>query len=141
MTKTLILLATLLIAALGAKASPPADTKPQPKIENLLVQQLDEAFTPGREVVVSYVEIPPHTTLERHWHPGEEFHYYMEGEPEIAIEGQEPFIGKPGHVGHVPFMKKHTAITKDKGAKVLVFRVHETGKPVRYLESGGSEDK
>lgn len=103
-------------------------------VKNLLLQQLSEELASDREVLIDLVEIPPHTTLERHWHPGEEFHYYLEGEVEIAIDGQESIMGTPGTVGHVPYKSMHTAITKDKGARALVFRVHKKGEPVRYLE-------
>lgn len=104
------------------------------KMTELQKQLLAEEFTPGREVVVNVLEIPPHTTLERHYHPGEEFHYYLEGDVEIAIEGQPSINGTPGTTGHVPYRKLHTAITREKAAKVLVFRVHAAGEPVRYLE-------
>jgi quercetin dioxygenase-like cupin family protein len=123
--------------ATPATPSPPKEIK----LENIMEKALDKKFAPGREVIVSYVEIPPNTTLERHWHPGEEFHYYLEGEVEIAIDGQPSIIGTPGKVGHVPYKAMHTAKTKDKGAKIVVFRVHTTGKPVRYLEGGGTAAK
>lgn len=111
------------------------------KMENLLQKPLSDEFTPGREIIVSYVEIPPNTTMDRHWHPGEEFHYYLEGEVEIAIDGEPSIIGTPGTVGHVPFKKMHTAITSKKGAKILVFRVHTKGEPVRYLEEGSTAER
>jgi len=143
--------ALTLVSLLGLGLAPAAchatrgSSPPRPpaelKLENLLQVPLAEEFVPDREIVVSYVEIPPHTTLERHWHPGEEFHYYLEGEAEIRIDGEPTIIGKPGMVGHVPFKRKHTAITGDKGAKVLVFRVHTKGEPVRYLENGESASK
>ena len=118
-------------------SSPPTELK----LENLLQQSLADEFIPGREIVVSYVEIPPNTTMDRHWHPGEEFHYYLEGEVEIAIDGETSIIGTPGTVGHVPFKKMHTALAGEKGAKILVFRVHTEGKPVRYLEGGGTSEQ
>lgn len=65
-------------------------------------------------------------------HPGEKFHYYLEGEVEIQIEDQPSIIGKPGEAGHVPFNTRHQAVTHDKGAKVLVFRVHTKGEPWTY---------
>lgn len=108
------------------------------RLDNLLQQALAENFTPGREVVVSYVEIPPHTAMERHWHPGEEFHYYIEGEVEIRIDGHPSIIGTPGTVGHIPYGVMHTAVTGEHAARAVVFRVHTTGEPVRYLEKGGS---
>lgn len=81
---------------------------------------------------IDLVEFPPDTALGWHWHPGEEFHYYLEGEVEIQIEGQPSIIGMPGTVGHIPFKTMHQAVTHDKGAKVLVFRVHSKGEPWKY---------
>ncbi len=118
-------------------SSPPAELK----LENLLQQALTDDFTPDREIVVSYVEIPPHMTMDRHWHPGEEFHYYLEGRVEIAIDGQPSIVGTPGKVGHVPYRAMHTAITGPEGARLLVFRVHTKGEPVRILEGGGEADR
>jgi len=109
----------------------------QAKVETLLRQELARGFTPDREVIVDLVEIPPDTTLERHWHSGEEFHYYLEGAVEVAIDGGPSITGTPGTVGHVPYKKTHTATTGKSGAKILVFRVHHSGEPMRYLERDG----
>jgi quercetin dioxygenase-like cupin family protein len=130
-------LAPFALALAGCAASGPAHTPPTNlSMRDLLTQQLADEFTPGREVIVSYVEAPPNTELERHWHPGEEFHYYLEGDVTIEIDGAEPIIGVPGTVGHVPYRRLHTAISGPTGARLLVFRVHAAGEPVRYLESG-----
>lgn len=105
------------------------------KVTNLLHDSLSEAFVPGREVLVDLVEIPPNGQLDRHWHPGEEFHYYLEGDPEITIDGKGLTYPALGTVGHVPFETVHRAGAGKSGAKILVFRVHTKGKPWRYLES------
>jgi quercetin dioxygenase-like cupin family protein len=96
-------------------------------------------FTPGREVLIDLVEIAPNQKLDWHWHPGEEFHYYLEGDPVIELADAPPIIGKPGTVGHVAFKQRHQASAGEKGAKILVFRVHTTGAPWRYL--GETQDK
>ncbi len=136
-----ILIICLSVGLVGYSTSHTSGPPTELKLENLLQQSLAEEFTPGREIVVSLVEIPPNMTMDRHWHPGEEFHYYLEGEVEIVIDGEPSIIGTPGTVGHVPFKKMHTAITGDKGAKILVFRVHTKGEPVRYLEKGGTSER
>lgn len=110
------------------------------KVQNLLREPLAEEFTPDREVLIDLVEMPPHTTLERHWHPGEEFHYYLEGEVELAMDSEKPILSKAGATSHVLYKRLHTAITKDVGAKILVFRVHKKGEPMRYLESESQSD-
>lgn len=105
------------------------------KVTNLLHEALSERFIPGREVLVDLVEIPPNSQLDRHWHPGEEFHYYLKGDPEITIEGQGTRHPALGTVGHVPFETFHRAGAGKAGATILVFRVHTKGKPWRYLEN------
>jgi quercetin dioxygenase-like cupin family protein len=137
--KALPLLVVVITAALGATAR--AEPMLDAKIENLFQTALAKEFTPGREIIVALVEVPPNTSMERHWHPGEEFHYCLEGETELVIDGQPTVMETPGKVSHVPYKKMHTVITKTKGAKLLVFRVHTEGEPVRHLEKGGTEKK
>jgi quercetin dioxygenase-like cupin family protein len=99
------------------------------KLETLLKEVLEGVD--GTEVIVSRVTIPPHTSLPKHWHPGEEFAYILEGSVTLWQKGKEDIIGKPGDVVKVPLKQVHTAVTKDEGATILVFRVHEQGKPER----------
>ena len=109
-------------------AAPPAKAN----VQNLLQQVLDPEFVAGREVLVDFVEIPPNGVLERHWHPGEEFQYYLEGEVTVEIAGRPTIVGKPGGVGHIPFRAVHNARSGPAGAKILVFRVHSEGEPMRH---------
>jgi quercetin dioxygenase-like cupin family protein len=109
----------------------PSDSAAEPalKLENLLSAEL-EGFA-GGEVIVSRVTIPPHTSLPKHWHPGEEFAYILEGSAVLWQEGKEEIVGRAGDVLKVPLEQVHTALTRDEGAVILVFRVHEQGKPER----------
>jgi len=99
------------------------------KLETLLKTVLEGVD--NTEVIVSRVTIPPNTSLPKHWHPGEEFAYILEGSVTLWQKGKDDIIGKPGDVVEVPLKQVHTAITKDEGATILVFRVHEQGKPER----------
>jgi len=132
----LVLLTTLLGVLVSGRAPDAANPPGKPRVTNLMLTPLAEEFTPGREVMVDLVQMPSNATLERHWHPGEEFHYYLEGGVEIKIEGQPSIIGTPGAVGHVPFKKWHQAVAGKQGARILVFRVHTKGEPWRYVEEG-----
>ena len=99
------------------------------KIDNLMTSQLE--LVEGTEVVVSHVEIPANTTLPKHWHPGEEFVYVLEGS-EVLWQKDKPDVHlKKGDVFKVPLRQIHTATTGEEGVTVLVFRVHEKGQPVR----------
>lgn len=101
------------------------------KFENLLMSQL--AGAEGTEVVVSRVTVPPNCTLPKHWHPGEEFAYVLEGSLTLWQEDEGEVVYKKGDVGVVPLKKVHTISTQDEGVTVLVFRVHEQGEPERIL--------
>jgi quercetin dioxygenase-like cupin family protein len=133
--RTLAVSASLLciVAAFFAGASHGA-AQAKSKVTNLLQTPLDAGFVPGREVLVDLVEIPPNSRLDRHWHPGEEFHYYLAGEPEIAVDGKGVVRPALGTVGHVPYEARHRAAAGAAGATILVFRVHTTGAPWRYLD-------
>ncbi len=103
----------------------------KPLLENLMTAVLEGV--PGTEVMVSRVKIPPNTSLPKHWHPGEEFGYVLEGSVTLWQEGKEEITIKAGEMVKIPLRQVHTAITRDEGSTVLVFRVHEQGKPERVL--------
>ena len=107
------------------------ESKPGPKLETLMKHALERVK--GTEVIVSRVTIPANTTLPKHWHPGEEFAYVIEGTVTLWLEGKEDIIVKAGDAARVPLEQVHTAITKDEPVTLLVFRVHEQGKPERVL--------
>ena len=99
------------------------------KIDNIMTSQLE--LVEGLEIVVSHVEIPANTTLPKHWHPGEEFVYVLEGS-EVLWQKDKPDVHlKKGDVFKVPLRQIHTATTGEEGVTVLVFRIHEKGQPVR----------
>lgn len=114
-------------------ATTPADAKAKagPTLETLLHTELEGAK--GTEVIVSRVTLPPHTTLPKHWHPGEEFAYVVEGSITLWQKGKDDIVANAGEVTSVPLKQVHTAITGEQGATAIVFRVHEKGQPERVL--------
>lgn len=101
------------------------------KLETLMKTQLEGVD--GTEVIVSKVQIPANTSLPKHWHPGEEFVYILEGSVTLWQKDKESITGKTGEVIKVPLKKIHTGIAGNEGASLLVFRVHEQGKPERVM--------
>ena len=101
------------------------------KLETLLKTVLEDVE--GTEIIVSRVTVPPNSSLPKHWHPGEEFAYILEGSAILWQKGKEDIVGKAGDVMAVPLKQVHTAMTTDEGAVILVFRVHEQGEPERVL--------
>lgn len=98
---------------------------------NLLISQL--AGVKDTEVVVSHVTVPANTKLPMHWHPGEEFAYVLDGSFDLIQKDQDTISYHKGDVGVVPLKQEHTIETHDKGAVILIFRVHEQGEPERVL--------
>jgi len=137
---SVILLAVFAAGLLVGTALPVLNQSAESKVTNLLDVDLSTEFTPDREVLIDVVEIPPNQKLDWHWHPGEEFHYYLAGDPVIERDDAPPIVGKPGTVGHVEFKQRHRATAGDQGAKIVVFRVHTKGAPWRYVEEKQNDD-
>ncbi|MEP1206753.1 MAG: cupin domain-containing protein [Rhizobiaceae bacterium] len=103
----------------------------KPNIKNLMTKTLKGAD--GIEVIMSHVALPPNFTLPMHWHPGEEFAYIVEGSVTLILDGEGEVVMSKGGSGVVPLKKIHTARSGEKGATIVVFRVHEKGQPGRVL--------
>jgi quercetin dioxygenase-like cupin family protein len=116
------------LAQADASDGTAADT-PGPKLETLLRSVLQGVA--DTEVIMSRVTLPPNTTLPKHWHPGEEFAYILEGSVTLWQDGKENIRLEAGEVAQVPLEQVHTAITGDEGVTILVFRIHEQGQPER----------
>lgn len=101
------------------------------QFKNILTSQLEAVE--GTEVIVSHVTLPANTTLPKHWHPGEEFVYVLDGSFVLWQQDNDDVSAKTGDVVVVPLKQPHTVTTGDEGATVVAFRVHEQGQPERIL--------
>jgi len=99
------------------------------KIDNLMRTELQVAE--GIEVIVSVIEIGPQFTLPKHYHPGEEFVYLLEGSATVWQQGKPDVTLAAGEIYRIPLKQVHTALTGDNSARAIVFRVHEKGAPDR----------
>ena len=104
---------------------------PELVLETLLSTQLDGVE--DTEVIVSRVVIPPNTALPKHWHPGEEFAYVLEGSVVLRRDGKPNLTASKGELAKVSLKEIHFAMTTDQSAELLVFRVHKLGSPERVL--------
>jgi quercetin dioxygenase-like cupin family protein len=101
-----------------------------PGLQRTIVHRADVSV-PGREAVITHVEIAPGAGVGRHTHPGEEISYVEEGEGELLIEGQPARKLKAGDGFVVPSGLKHDARnTGTKVLKVVAVYLVETGKPL-----------
>jgi quercetin dioxygenase-like cupin family protein len=106
-------------------------TVDKPEINNLITRVLEGVD--GVEVILSHVALPANADLPKHWHPGEEFAYVLRGSVTLFLGGQDDKVVSQGEAGVVPLKRIHSARAGSEGVTLLVFRVHEQGKPGRVL--------
>ena len=87
----------------------------------------------GLEVIVSDVVIPANATVPRHYHPGEEFVYVIEGSAVHVEEGKDDFVLSAGDAYVIPPQALHAPRGGPAGARAVVFRVHVAGEDERTL--------
>ena len=125
----------LLVALIGVYPMVGHATEPSQnasvQAENLLRESI--AGADGKEVIVSRVSFPPHTELPWHWHPGEEFFYVIEGSVTLKQRGEPDVTAAQGGAQKIAPQVIHTGRTGEQGAELVIFRVHATGEPERYL--------
>jgi quercetin dioxygenase-like cupin family protein len=101
-----------------------------PGLRRIDLQQHDLGV-PGREVVQARVEIDPGVTSPKHWHPGEEIVYVLEGSLEYQVDGKPPVTLHAGDVLFIPARTIHAArnVGTVNGAELATYVV-EKGKPL-----------
>jgi quercetin dioxygenase-like cupin family protein len=102
----------------------------QPGIKRTDLQRHDLSV-PGHEVVQSRVELDPGVAFGKHWHPGEEIIYVLEGSVEYQLEGKPPVTLKAGDVLFIPAGTIHAAknVGSGQAAELGTYFV-EKGKPL-----------
>ena len=102
----------------------------QPGIKRTDLQRHDLS-APGREVIQARVELDPGVASPKHWHPGEEIIYVLEGSLEYQVEGKTPVTLKAGDVLFIPAKAIHSAknVGTGNGAELATYVV-EKGKPL-----------
>jgi quercetin dioxygenase-like cupin family protein len=101
-----------------------------PGLKRIDLQQHDLSV-PGREMIQNRVEIAPDV---RHWHPGAEIIYVLEGTLEYEIDGRSPVTVTAGEALMVPAEAVHAVRNVGDGnAAELATYVVEKGKPLLNL--------
>jgi len=127
MNTTRIMTVVVLIVASGLALSQQAGTKRTDL-------QRHDLSAPGREVVQVRVDFDPGSVAPKHWHPGEEIIYVLEGTLQYELEGQPPVTVKAGDVLFVPARTVHSArnVGSGNGAELATYVV-EKGLPLITL--------
>jgi quercetin dioxygenase-like cupin family protein len=129
-TVVIITLAFGVGIAVGVIGNQVLVAQPQPFKRTALLKT-DLADVAGKEAVVLTVEGAPDVVIGKHYHPGEEFIYVMEGAVTLEVEGKPPVTVKAGEVYHMPAKAVHGGKNPSTTApfKILTFGVFEKGQP------------
>jgi quercetin dioxygenase-like cupin family protein len=97
--------------------------------------QRNDLSIDGREAVQAKIDFEPHTAFGKHFHPGEEIIYVLEGSLEYEVEGELPVTLKAGEVLFIPAGKIHSAKNNSNAkASELATYVVEKGKPIHVMK-------
>lgn len=104
--------------------------QPQP-VQRTPLLKADVADVAGKEAVVLRVEGAPGVDVPKHFHPGEEFIYILEGAVYLEVEGKPPVTVQAGEVYHIPAKAVHSGKNPSATApfKILTFGIFEKGQP------------
>ena len=84
-----------------------------------------------KEIIISVLEVPPGSTIDRHTHPGEEAVYVLEGATLQYPDGKE--VARPaGQAGVNVRDVPHAGykVVGDKTLKLLTVHIVDKGKPM-----------
>lgn len=122
---------TLAVIGISNAHDNTTDSKPKPFSKTIYAGPI--YGVESKEIIVSLVELSPGKAAPLHTHPGEEIAFIIEGEAIQNVDNKGEEIKLQGQVAHIPYGAVHTVRTGDKPLKAIVFRIHEKGKPERYL--------
>lgn len=130
-TTIMLVLALAVGFVLGAFSGRTLIAQPVPTRQTILLQT-DVVDMPGKEVIAQTGEFAAGATSGKHTHPGHEVAYVLEGTATRYVDGKGWIPAKPGDVFYIPAGTIHETknTSETNGLKLLVFRIHEKGKPV-----------
>ena len=118
MTRMMPLLGAVLAGiAMGAIGATYVSAQNVPQITRTEILRQPMSGIENKEVVVFTADVPPGGVADRHYHPGDEAIYMLQGALVFTPDHEQPFELKAGEITSVP-------------AKVLNCMIAEKGQPL-----------
>ena len=94
------------------------------------LRRVEVADAGDLEVVMGLIYRPAESIGKRHYHPGGEFGFVLEGAVTVTTESEPPVTLKAGASFYQPPEEWHAVSTATEGARTVVFRVLKKGQPM-----------
>ncbi len=94
------------------------------------LQRAEVAEANGLEVVMGLIKRPADSIGAKHYHPGGELGFILEGTVTVATENESQVTLKAGASFYQPPGEWHIVSTTTEGAEAVVFRVLKRGQPM-----------
>jgi quercetin dioxygenase-like cupin family protein len=124
----------LTLGAMLAQGNPPgaATTTQDEPIKRTVLFRGDLEGAPGKEIVVFVADLAPGAVGAKHYHPGPEFFYVLEGTLAHEPESGSPHMMKTGAFGSNPNKGIHLIRNPSttERARAIDFLVAEKGQPI-----------
>jgi quercetin dioxygenase-like cupin family protein len=119
------------ILAQGIPPGPAESTQDEP-IKRTVLFRGDLEGAPGKEIVVFVADLAPGAVGSKHYHPGPEFFYVLEGTLAHEPEGGSPHMMKTGTFGSNPNKGIHLIRNPSttERARAIDFLIAEKGQPI-----------
>jgi len=130
-TVCMLALAVAVGIAIGTIGTQVLNAQQEPLKRTVLLRQ-DLVGMEGKEALVVLVEAAPGAVAGKHYHPGHELAYILEGSASIEMQGKAPMALKAGDSTYIPPKLVHDAKNTSSTAplKVLAFVITEKGQPL-----------
>ena len=124
----LTLAAGIVVGALGTQI---LNAQQEPFKRTVLLKS-DLTGLEGKESVVVLVELAPGASSGKHYHPGHEVNYVLEGTGILEVEGTPPVTLQPGVTNHIQAKQVHnvTNTSATEPLKLVAFFIAEKGQPL-----------
>ncbi len=134
----LILAVGVVVGALGGRlfnaqeANAQQANSQQGPVKRTILQRKDIEGMEGKEAILILAEIVPGGVLGRHFHPGPEIGYVIQGTMRLEQDGYPPLTVKAGESFHHPAKIVHDVKNPDTKApvKVVDCLIAEKGQPL-----------
>ena len=86
----------------------------------------------GKEGIVYIAELAPGAAAGKHYHPGSELFYVLEGSMILEVEGKPAVTMKQGEASHLPPKEVHDVknASTTTPMKALIFQIPDKGQPL-----------